>query len=184
MTPAARAFWLPIPVAATVALPAFTGADLQILGRLVFLDRLAGLAAPICLALWATATMPQWSRLLVAAAAGWCLAWLFLPAQQGFAVWPSYSYPAVVLAVAVACSLYQLVAAQTDFRLTGCAIIGLAMWIVDRLLMGPICGAMIGWQFTFASTACGEALGNLRAMIPVILFLAGYLAWLRLAGRR
>jgi hypothetical protein len=58
------------------------------------------------------------------------------------------------------------------------------MWVVDRLLMGPVCGAMIGWQFAAASSACGEALGNLRAMVPVLLFLAGYLAWLRLVGRR
>lgn len=178
MPPNARAAWLPIPVAFTVALPAYVGLDIPIGSHILFLDRAAPLAAEVALGLWAARTPA--ARAAVCAAALFCLWAIFTP--RGF-FWPSYTWPSMALCAAVLWSMIQLVRVQLDLRVAIAGCFGATLWVMDSFIMTPWCGAAIGFEFTTASTACGQAVGDLRAMVPTLLLLAGWLIWLRRAGR-
>lgn len=178
MTPEARAAWLPIPVAATVALPAYTGFDIPIAGHVLFADRAAQLSATVALGLWAARTAA--ARSAVLAAGLFCVWFIFVP--RGF-TWPSYTWPAAALCAAVLWSAIQLQAAQRNPAVAVAACFGLALWALDSFVMTPWCGAMIGFHFTLP-TACGSAWGDYRAMVPTLLALAGWLWWLQQAGQK
>ncbi len=178
MTPDAKAAWLPIPVAVTIAIPAYTGFDIPVAGQVLFADRAAQLAATVALGMWAARTASAQSAVL--AAGLFCVRFIFV--ARGF-TWPSYTWPAVALCSAVLWSMIQLQAAQRNHAVAVAACFGITLWTLDSFVMTPWCGAVIKFNFA-ASTACGSAWGDYRAMVPTLLILAGWLLCLRKAGQR
>ena len=175
-----RALYAVPAVAAVVALPALVAGDLPIGDRVLFVDRAAQVAASAALGLWA-ARRGSWSAVAVVAALAWCTAWIFEP-RAGL-TWPSFSLPDAALVVAVAWAIFQLEADQSDALLRSTVALAACLWIIDGLVMAPLCGALDGWDFGTSGTACGAAWGS-AASVPAYLTLAVWVAlwkWTRSA---
>lgn len=173
--PDIRAF-LAMPVmGAVVALPLRFGGDLAIGSRILFVDRASQLAGTIAAGLWLAVGMPRTQAAIVAAGLV-CWAMIFIPK-------PAYSVADVAMCLAVAFALFQLVADQQSIGPAIQAVFALCLLLVDRVLMQAVCGTQIGWRFLTHHTACGEAWGDARAMVPSLLALAAWLAVAAWTGR-
>lgn len=167
-------------VAAVVALPAvLPRMDIPIGDYVLIGERLVYLPATVALGLWLARRGSLVADAVVVA--GLACLWLIL-APRG-PQWPSYSIPDLLLCLAVACAISQLVISQKRVELSVLATMALSLWVTDSLIMAPWCGAAIAWEFT-STTACGSAWGDPYAAVPATIALAGWLWWLSRAPGR
>lgn len=175
MNDSTRAGFAVPAVVLVAALPALSPPiDVQVGAQILFLDRLVQMSASTFLGLWMAWGRP-WAGLGVLAGMTACLWLIAVPRGPQ---WPSYSYADALLVAAVAWALYQLQRSQRSFILAGCVALALALWMIDGLIMAPVCGVLIEWQFS-APTACGSAWGDPIASVPALLTMAAWLLWLR-----